>query len=267
MLKLALVLSSLSLTLLSTSAFTSPAFLPLTPLPRLSRSVRFSDTPGKDSLPVEPEKKEEKKGEFKPLKPIVAAARTYAFDGDIKAFNKVRCSTFFNSIKQEPVDDSFRRCHVMLTTATFFEAFLCSFRPSSAAVAITTTNSLPPFFPFQFRGKVIKVHSEVIGNFVESSASAFGKEAMTALYIAADKNDDGFLEMDELTGLLKRSGFKWLKPEEIMKRLVQLVQLREIHHALLVPLLALLLFIRHLFLLLVRSAEAVPAFRIQSRQS
>ena len=70
----------------------------------------------------------------------------------------------------------------------------------------------------QFRGKVIKAHTEIIGDFVDTASTRFGHFAMDMIYIFADKNDDGTLETDELINMLHSSGFKWLKAEDIMKR-------------------------------------------------
>ena len=66
----------------------------------------------------------------------------------------------------------------------------------------------------EFRAKVILEHSKVIGKFVDTHDSKFGQIALKTLFDAADKNDDGTLDVDEVRGALNALGFTWLDEDK-----------------------------------------------------
>jgi len=71
------------------------------------------------------------------------------------------------------------------------------------------------------RGKAIGLHSEVIGNFVDTYDSAFGNAVVQNLFKAIDKNGDDKVDESELYAAFKALGFSWLQEKQvkgIMKR-------------------------------------------------
>jgi len=64
------------------------------------------------------------------------------------------------------------------------------------------------------RTEAIKMHSGVIGSFVETAESAFGDAVLRALFKMADTNGDGMIEEDELEEALKTLGFAWIKEKQ-----------------------------------------------------
>mmetsp|Transcript_16026 Transcript_16026/g.37139 ORF Transcript_16026/g.37139 Transcript_16026/m.37139 type:complete len:249 (+) Transcript_16026:292-1038(+) len=74
-------------------------------------------------------------------------------------------------------------------------------------IGITELNKL--------RGKVIKMHSEVIGGFTETAQSEFGLQVLKVFFTLADKNGDGTIDEEELTVALSALGFDFLKEKEI----------------------------------------------------
>lgn len=66
----------------------------------------------------------------------------------------------------------------------------------------------------EFRAKVILEHSKVIGKFVDTSDSKFGRIALKALFEAADGNGDGTLDVDEVRAACNALGFSWLDEEK-----------------------------------------------------
>jgi hypothetical protein len=67
----------------------------------------------------------------------------------------------------------------------------------------------------KIRAKVISKHSDVIGGFVETADTKLGKAVLQALFQAADKNGNGFIEQDELAVALGSLGFDWLKEKQL----------------------------------------------------
>lgn len=65
------------------------------------------------------------------------------------------------------------------------------------------------------RGKVISIHSDVIGSFVETSESAFGDAVLRSLFGLADKDHNGTISKDELQVALGSLGFSWLQEKQI----------------------------------------------------
>merc|ERR1712224_682343 len=69
----------------------------------------------------------------------------------------------------------------------------------------------------KLRGKIIKMHSAVIGDFTETAQSEFGMQVLRVLFTLADKNGDGTIDEAELTTALRALGFDFLKEQEIAK--------------------------------------------------
>jgi hypothetical protein len=67
----------------------------------------------------------------------------------------------------------------------------------------------------KLRGKVIGLHSEVIGNFVNTSDTPFGKKVLKQMYAAFDADRNGTLEESELEALLLTLGFSHLNAKQI----------------------------------------------------
>ena len=66
----------------------------------------------------------------------------------------------------------------------------------------------------KLRGKVIGMHSDIIGKFVDTHESPFGQEVLRALFTFADKNSNGTIEEEELAEALQAMGFD-LKEKQI----------------------------------------------------
>ena len=66
----------------------------------------------------------------------------------------------------------------------------------------------------QLRGKIIGLHSDVIGKFVDTYDSPVGEQVLRALFELADKNKNGTIEEDELAASLRTLGFD-LKEKQI----------------------------------------------------
>ena len=67
----------------------------------------------------------------------------------------------------------------------------------------------------KLRGKVISLHSEVIGNFVDTADTEFGEFALRALFELADEDNNGTIEEEELAKALRALGFRHLKDKQI----------------------------------------------------
>lgn len=67
----------------------------------------------------------------------------------------------------------------------------------------------------KLRGKVISMHSDVIGSFVETSETAFGDAALRSLFRLTDKNGDGTISQEELQIALRSLGFSWLQEKQV----------------------------------------------------
>ncbi len=67
----------------------------------------------------------------------------------------------------------------------------------------------------KLRGKIIALHSDVIGKFTETAQSEFGIQILKVLFTLADKNGDGTIDEEELTIALKALGFDFLKEKQI----------------------------------------------------
>lgn len=67
----------------------------------------------------------------------------------------------------------------------------------------------------KLRAKVISMHSDVIGGFVDTAETAVGQAVMKVLFGTADKNHNGKIEEEELADFLHTLGFEWLKEKQI----------------------------------------------------
>jgi hypothetical protein len=67
----------------------------------------------------------------------------------------------------------------------------------------------------KIRAKVISIHSEVIGNFVETYDSPVGRSVLKSLFAVADVNKNGKIEEEELAAALQTLGFSWLQSKQI----------------------------------------------------
>lgn len=74
-------------------------------------------------------------------------------------------------------------------------------------VGITELNKL--------RGKIISMHSDVIGKFTETAQSEFGNQVLKVLFTLADKDGDGTIDEEELKVALNALGFDFLKEKQI----------------------------------------------------
>ena len=66
----------------------------------------------------------------------------------------------------------------------------------------------------KLRGKVIGLHSDIIGSFVETASSPFGEQVLKTMFQLADQNKNGKIEVEELSASLRALGFD-LKDKQI----------------------------------------------------
>jgi hypothetical protein len=59
----------------------------------------------------------------------------------------------------------------------------------------------------KLRGKVIGLHSDVIGSFVETANSPFGEQVLKTMFQLADQNKNGKIDEQELSASLRALGF------------------------------------------------------------
>jgi hypothetical protein len=67
----------------------------------------------------------------------------------------------------------------------------------------------------KIRAKVISIHSEVIGNFVQTYDTPIGRSVLKSLFEVADLNKNGKIEVDELAAAMNTLGFSWLQSKQI----------------------------------------------------
>jgi hypothetical protein len=67
----------------------------------------------------------------------------------------------------------------------------------------------------KLRADVISKHSDVIASFVDTSDSTFGRTVLRLTFEAADKNQNGLIEEEELAVVLGSLGFDWLKEKQL----------------------------------------------------
>lgn len=67
----------------------------------------------------------------------------------------------------------------------------------------------------KIRADAISLHSDVIGNFVDTSNSELGETVLTVLFQAADKDGNGKLEEQELAAALRALGFEWVQEKQV----------------------------------------------------
>jgi len=66
-----------------------------------------------------------------------------------------------------------------------------------------------------FRASVIAQHTKVISAFVDTSESQFGQIALKALFDAADKDNNGTLDKEEVKEALQALGFTFIEDKQI----------------------------------------------------
>jgi hypothetical protein len=59
----------------------------------------------------------------------------------------------------------------------------------------------------KLRGKIIGLHSDVIGSFVNTAGSPFGEQALKTMFQLADQNKNGKIDEQELSASLRALGF------------------------------------------------------------
>jgi hypothetical protein len=69
----------------------------------------------------------------------------------------------------------------------------------------------------KLRAEVIKKHSKVIADFVDTSESKFGQIVLKRMFEAADKDNSGALDREEVMEALKALGFTFVKEKDIDK--------------------------------------------------
>jgi hypothetical protein len=67
----------------------------------------------------------------------------------------------------------------------------------------------------KFRAEVIAQHTKVITAFVDTSDSKFGQIVLRRLFEAADQDDNGTLDKEEIQDALNALGFTFMKDKEI----------------------------------------------------
>jgi aspartate 1-decarboxylase len=67
----------------------------------------------------------------------------------------------------------------------------------------------------KIRAKVISLHSEVIGSFVETYDSPVGRSVLKSLFEVADLNHNGNIDEEELSSAMETLGFSWLQSKQI----------------------------------------------------
>merc|ERR550534_1199104 len=66
----------------------------------------------------------------------------------------------------------------------------------------------------KIRANVIKMHGELMGNFIGTSDSDFGDFALEKLFEAADEDGSGQLDKKELKRALNKLGFSWVDDDK-----------------------------------------------------
>jgi hypothetical protein len=67
----------------------------------------------------------------------------------------------------------------------------------------------------KIRAKVISLHSEVIGGFVQTYDSPIGRSVLKSLFEVADVNKNGKIEEEELAAAMHLLGFSWLQAKQV----------------------------------------------------
>mmetsp|Transcript_32981 Transcript_32981/g.54270 ORF Transcript_32981/g.54270 Transcript_32981/m.54270 type:complete len:261 (+) Transcript_32981:1-783(+) len=69
----------------------------------------------------------------------------------------------------------------------------------------------------KLRAEIIKKHTKVISGFVDTSESAFGQLVLKRMFEAADKDNSGALDREEVRDALYALGFTFVKDKELDK--------------------------------------------------
>ena len=67
----------------------------------------------------------------------------------------------------------------------------------------------------KLRGKVISLHSNVIGSFVDTHTTPIGSAVAQNLFVVMDVNNDGTLDKEELKAAFQKLGFTWLQDKQV----------------------------------------------------
>ena len=65
------------------------------------------------------------------------------------------------------------------------------------------------------RAKAISLHSDVIGSFVMTADTEFGKAVLKQMFTLLDKNQDSTIDENELSEAFQKLGFTWLKEKQV----------------------------------------------------
>merc|ERR1712113_951226 len=71
------------------------------------------------------------------------------------------------------------------------------------------------------RAKVIKMHGELMGNFIDTADSPSGNFALEQLFKAADTDGSGALDKEELQAALKKLGFSWMEDDKNVEKVAK----------------------------------------------
>ena len=86
-----------------------------------------------------------------------------------------------------------------------------------APVVLATADAMGRKELNALRAKVIQEHTKVISSFVDTSESAFGQIVLKRLFEAADKDDSGTLDREEIKEALDSLGFTFIENKDLDK--------------------------------------------------
>lgn len=73
----------------------------------------------------------------------------------------------------------------------------------------------------KMRAKIIQAHGSVMGQFIETSDSAFGQWTLKKMFEVADEDGSGELDKKELRAALQKLGFEWMDDEKQIDKVVK----------------------------------------------
>merc|ERR1712032_645941 len=73
----------------------------------------------------------------------------------------------------------------------------------------------------EVRAKVIKMHGELMGNFIDTADSPSGDFALEQLFKAADTDGSGKLDKEELKAALQKLGFSWMEDDKNVEKVAK----------------------------------------------
>ena len=143
---------------------------------------------------------------FAPLRPMSRTA-TIVFDSAAGATPTTEPPTEGTTVQDEPVTSPAAPKKKLSVKKDPEGIFAPAVLLTKEIMGITELNKL--------RGKIIAMHSDVIGKFTETAQSEFGNQVLKVLFTLADKNKDGTIDEEELTLALNALGFDFLKEKQI----------------------------------------------------